>query len=133
GIVAGIYCPEDFDNGELPPAEPPTNGRKKTTFTTTTVATSAAATAADPNVIDAEVEPVAAAEATDTGDSANDVTTVLMEIELTLGQIGMTKADLEAGMKKKNPAFTTIDSLSIDQAKAILEKLRAKKQASQAA
>lgn len=149
GIVAGIYAPEDFAEGDMPAAAPVAATTAKKTAAAKSTASVAATTVSNAGVIDAEVEKPAetqaaqsapfdggtvqsttAAATTKEGDSANDITTVLMEIELVLGEIGMTKADLEAGMKKKNPAFTTIDDLGIDQAKQILERLRAKKQAS---
>lgn len=139
GIVAGIYCPEDLDGGDIPPAEPP---KRTTTKKTSSVA------ADDPNVEDATFEPAAAngsapfdgnANATtsaETGDSANDITTVLAEIELLLPELGKTKADIEEGMRKNNPKFTTIDDLPLVGAQTLLGKLRAaveKKRASAAA
>jgi hypothetical protein len=147
GIVAGIYAPEDFAEGDIPAAAPVATTKKTAAAKSTASVT--AATVNNAEVIDVEAEKPAETQAaqsapfdggtvqsttvaatTKEGDSANDITTVLMEIELVLGEIGMTKADLEAGMKKKNPAFTTIDDLGIDQAKQILDRLRAKKQAS---
>lgn len=152
GIVAGIYAPEDFAESDMPAAPSAAATTRKTAAAKNTASTTAATTS-NADVIDAEVEKPAETQttqsapfdggtvaansanttnsaATDNGDSANSITAVLMEIELILGELGMTKADLEAGMKKKNPAFTTIDDLGIDQAKQILERLRAKKQAS---
>lgn len=146
GIVAGIYAPEDFAESDMPTA--PAASTKKTAAKNTASVT--AATTNNAEMIDAEVEKPAETHAaqsapfdggtvsantdnvtaTDNVDSANSITATLMEIELILGELGMTKADLEAGMKKKNPAFTTIDDLGIDQAKQILDRLRAKKQAS---
>lgn len=133
-VMAGFLCEEELDDAAITPAA--SSCKPKTSRAATTV--TAAPAASDP-VINATVEPdsdqaneAAPFDATDTGDSASDITTVLAEIELTLGEIGMTKADLETGMKKKNSTFTSLDNLEIGQAKQILERLRAKKQASQA-
>lgn len=63
---------------------------------------------------------------TDKTAEANEHTVVLLEIEATIGEAGMTKAQLEAGLKAKNPAFTSLDDLPLENAKALLENVRAK-------
>lgn len=141
GIISGLYCPEDFEEGGDSPAATPKP--KKTTATTVA---STANSKIDPDVVDAVIESSAATEeapfetatttATTAEPSRDDPTAVLMEIELVLTEIGKTKADIEENMRKKNPAMTTIDDLPLPAAQKLLEQLRvaaAKKRESQAA
>jgi hypothetical protein len=57
---------------------------------------------------------------------ANEHTAILLEIEATIGEAGLTKAKLEEGLRAKNPAFTTIDDLPLENAKALLANIRGK-------
>lgn len=162
-VRAGLYTPEemqdaDDDVGRLPAtaAEPKRRTTTKaieSTATTNTGAMSSPATStpvADA-VIDAQVEQpvanattatVAATESTSTkptsdASTANTLQANLMEIELALSQLGMTKADLIGALQRKtDPSIKSLDDLSPERAQSIVENLRAqlaKKQASQTA
>ena len=129
-VTAGFDCEADLDEMEHQEVavKVESKPRKKTDVNAMSSTTATQTVVADP-IVEAQVESVPFV----VGESANDFTTVLLEIELTLGEIGMTKSDLEAAMRKKNAAFTSLDSLSLPQAQEILAKLRAKKQATESA
>lgn len=139
GVIAGLYCPEDFAEEVEASATTPAKSRKTSA---TTDASTAASTAentpakTEPEVVDAVAEPAATAAAEtvpfDGGSTpsheAYEADKVQMEIDSILGELGKTRADIEAGIRAKNPKFTTIDALTLDNAKKLLEGLRAKKQ-----
>lgn len=50
---------------------------------------------------------------------------VLLEIEATIEKLGITKAQLEAGLREKNAEFKSLDDLPLLKAQALLENLRA--------
>lgn len=143
GIVAGIYCPEDF------PEQSPVQVSATVTSATTggtrsrkAPATSAPTTTSNEtaDAVDAVVEksqptevvpfePGSAATATDDGIEVletRDETTVLMEIEAHIIELGKTKEEIEAGMRAKNPSFKTIDDLPPEAQDKLLASLRAK-------
>lgn len=120
GIVAGIYCPEDFSENDSP--LPASESAKRTRSTTTS-----AAKTKDETVVDVEVEKQSEIVPFDGGaktETHDEHTLVLMEIETTIGHLGKTVADIVAGMSAKNPSITSLDDLSLDQAKRVLENLR---------
>lgn len=144
GIVAGVYCPEDFDQTELPPAtENGTSKRRQSTAST------AASTASSPpksamesdEIIDAEVESKSSTEkppfeasnsdqsttqnGSEKSSDYHEFSTTLMEIEATIGQLGKTVADIVASMSAKNPEIKSLDDLTMSQAQQVLKNLRA--------
>jgi hypothetical protein len=141
-VLTGDVDPEEFSSDDAPAAAAKA-GRSKaeiekrrqeleagsatTTSDPVKTETVAAAAKTEDAPFDANVDlPASGANATAAADANKELTVVLLEIEATIGDVGMTKAALEAGLKAKNPAFTTLDDLPIDKAKALLENLRAK-------
>ncbi len=137
-VLTGDVDPEEFSGDEAAPVAKASRSkaeiekrRQELGGTDATVTsepskteTSTVAAKTEDSPFDASVDLPAAAVAATPLD--NELTVVLLEIESTIGDVGMTKAALEAGLKAKNPAFTTLDDLPLDKAKALLENLRSK-------
>lgn len=144
-VVAGVYTPEEMEETEVvatvsggsSSGTGKVSRASKTTATEKPAATTATTTTSKGDVVDAEFTVTPAGS---NGTVANEqppfetdaeagkdgtTTNVLMDIEHHLGQLGMTKADLEAKMRAKNPAFTSLDDLPPENAAKLLENLRA--------
>jgi hypothetical protein len=128
-ILVGDVDPEEFASDEqsaavsvapVRTAEEVAKRREELLAMETTSAVSSAAT------VDAAVAPASAPPTVITGDSAGDLTTLLMEIEGTIGELGMPKEKLEQAMKAKDPAVDSLDKLSVEGAQTLLGNLRAK-------
>lgn len=143
GIVAGVYTPEEISDEVGAREVKPVRSRVEVEKRREDLRSAAAAAE---TVIEAEVSPAVAAieEAPFEGQQVhqepqqattsqpetrdpnyNEHSTVLLEIEATIGQIGLTKEQLVAGLKAKNPEFNSLDDLPLEKAKAVLENLRA--------
>jgi len=91
----------------------------------TTATATATVTESTPAETTAATTSTAPAGAT-TGTAANgsSTTATLMQIEVLLTKAGKTKATIEEQLRKKNPAFTTLDTLSETAALKLLANLQ---------
>jgi hypothetical protein len=140
GIVAGIYCPEDF---------PEQDDRPVTVTTTTTRSRSsksaAASSANNGNTSTSDnseqgievigVTPESSVEVpalnnsssvADEGSGDAYETTILLEIEAHINELGKTKLEIEKALQAKNPAIKTIDDMPLEAQQKLLESLRTK-------
>lgn len=139
GIVAGIYCPEDFAEADAgnsdsatsaaPAATSGRRGRPPKTTNTPEAAAEGEIVDAEfqvtPDTKPADIKPAEEKPADPTKAAAARSQVVLMEIELNLSQLGKTKDELVATIHARNPAVNSLDDIPLEQAEKILENLRA--------
>lgn len=149
GIVAGVYTPEEVADEitlrEARPVRAKVDVDKRREELQTSAALLASTTAIEAEqVIDAEITtkaeeapfespkesapvatPVEATTPTAADSDYHEHSVVLLEIEATIGQLGLTKEQLIAGLVAKNPEFKSLDDLPLLKARAMLENLRA--------
>lgn len=143
-IVAGTYTPEEVEEFDDAPAAKPQPAKRTTAPKTkpaedvidvqvSPVAASASTTQAQTQAAAAEHPPFVPTEEKGTATTetkvaatqpARDVTAVLLDIEFTIKEIGMTKEQLEKKLGAANPEFKTIDDLPMEKAEALLLNVR---------
>lgn len=142
GIVAGIYCPEDFPEQDDRPVTVTTTATRSRS-SKSAAANAAASVANNGNtstngngeqgieVIDvtpeSSVEVVASNGASVADEGSGDAyeTTILLEIEAHINELGKTKLEIEKALQAKNPAIKTIDDMPLEAQQKLLESLRA--------
>lgn len=98
----------------------------ETTTTTAAPLAGAIATAKETAPFDTAKATTTATDPTAAQSAANELTAVLLEIEATIGEAGITKEKLEAGLRAKNPKFTSLDDMSLEGATGLLANVRSK-------